>query len=70
MEGDEGAGGGGGVLNTGYFRILKICWEKNPKFVQYLIGAGRVLDLTLYYNYAFGCSLKKKLLNFKGNDNS
>ena len=51
-------GGGGGGLNTGYFKILKI-WKKDPKFVQDLIGEGGELDLTLYYNYAFGYSLKK-----------
>ena len=39
-------------------------WEKDPNFVQDLTGEVRELDLSLYYNYVFGCSLEKKLLNF------
>ena len=58
----EGGRGRGSVHS--YLKMLKIFWEKDPNFVQDLIREVRELDLSLYYNYVFGCSLEKKLLNF------
>ena len=51
-------------MRSTFFSPVGLLGKKTQNFVQDLIGAGKELELALYFNNAFGCSLKRKVIEF------